>query len=475
MLTRILQSATQNCGLRAGQVVLVGVSGGPDSLCLLDALFRLGFQTIAACFNHRLRPEAEAEQDQVERFAAGLQIPFIGGSEDVARLASDQGKTIEEAAREMRYAFLFESARAYCADAVAVGHNADDQVETVLMHLLRGSGLAGLRGMGYRTLTQWDDRIPLVRPLLGVWRDEIMGYCAETGLQPLLDSSNLERAYLRNRIRLDLVPALEGMATGARQRIWNFSQLAADDLQLMDAVEDAAWRSCVVEQVPGAIRFALDALRGQPDALQRRVLRRAALKLRPSGDGLSLKQTLRAVEFLQPGATGRKIELGNRLILRKNAHGLLLEDPAIPQEAGRYPCMLAADPLTVSLHEPVALGEGWILSAEECNPPAEKVWRQARNGFQFETWLDAGALTGPLYLRHPRRGDRVQPLGMPEGSQKLSDFWINHKIPAHARKLWPLVVCGDEIVWVPGFAPGHRVRIQPTTARSVHLVVRREN
>ena len=216
MLTRILQSATQNCGLRAGHVVLVGVSGGPDSLCLLDALYRLGFQSIAAYFNHRLRPEAEAEQDEVKRFATGLKIPFVGGSGDVARLASDQGKTIEEAAREMRYAFLFESARAYCVDAVAVGHNADDQVETVLMHLLRGSGLAGLRGMDYRTLTQWDDRIPLVRPLLGLWRDEIMGYCAETGLQPLLDSSNLERAYLRNRIRLDLVPALEGLAAGAR-------------------------------------------------------------------------------------------------------------------------------------------------------------------------------------------------------------------------------------------------------------------
>lgn len=474
MLTRILQSAAQNSDLNTDQVVLVGVSGGPDSLCLLDVLSRLRCRTIAAYFNHRLRAESEAEQVQVERFAAGLQVPFVSGSGDVSGLAREQGKSIEETAREMRYAFLFESARTHRADAVAVGHNADDQVETVLMHLLRGSGLTGLRGMSYKTMTQWDDDIPLVRPLLGVWRDEILGYCVETELQPLLDSSNLEHTYLRNRIRLDLIPVLEGLAAGARQRIWNFSQLAADDLQLMEAVEDAAWRNCLVEQVPGLIRFDLAALRGQPDALQRRVLRRAAASLRPLGDGLSLKHTLRAVEYLQSGAPGRKIELGDQLFLRKTSDNLMMEDQGMPQYAGRFPCMPAAVPLAVALNEPVALGEDWFFLAEECDPPTQSEWLLARDGLPLEAWLDAGALTGSLHLRHPRSGDRVQPLGMTEGSQKLSDFWINHKIPADARKHWPLVVCGDEIVWVPGFAPGHRVRIQPTTARSIHLVVRRE-
>lgn len=474
MLTRILHSAIQNCGLRAGQVILVGVSGGPDSLCLLDALTRLGYRTIAAYFNHQLRQEAEAEQAQVERLATGLQIPFVSGLGDVAGLAREQGKSIEETARELRYAFLFESARAHHADAVAVGHNADDQVETVLMHLLRGSGLAGLCGMRFRSMTQWDDCIPLVRPLLGVWRDEIMGYCAQTGLQPLLDSSNLERAYLRNRVRLDLIPILEGLADGTRQRIWNFSQLAADDLQLMDAMEDAAWQNCVMEQAPGSIRFDLAALRGQPEALQRRLLRRGAAKLRPLGDGLSLKHTLRAVEHLQSGATGRKIELGDQLLLRKTAAILLLEDQGMSRDIGRFPCMLAVDPLAVALNEPIALGQGWFLLAEECDPPAKGEWLVAIDSLQLEAWLDAGALTGPLHIRHPRSGDRVQPLGMPQGSQKLSDFWINHKIQVDARKRWPLVVCGDEIVWVPGFAPGHRVRVQPTTSRSIHLVVRRE-
>lgn len=474
MLTRIQHNAANNCGLSAGQVVLVGVSGGPDSLCLLDVLSRLGYCTIAAYFNHQLRPEAQEEQDQVEQFAARLQVPFVSGSGDVAGLAREAGKSTEETAREMRYAFLFECARAHRADAVAVGHNADDQVETVLMHLLRGSGLTGLRGMGYRSITQWDDGIPLIRPLLGVWRDEILGYCANAGLHPLLDSSNLERTYLRNRVRLDLIPVLEGLADGARQRILNFSHLAADDLQLMDAVEDAAWQRCVVEHTPGSIRFNLAALRDQPEALQRRLLRRGAVKLRPLGGGLSLKHTLRAVEHLQSGAPGQKIELGDQLLLRKTADILLMEDQGMPRDTGRFPSMLAADLLPVALNEPIALGEGWFLLAEDCDPPTQGEWFLAHDGLQLDVWVDAGVLTGPLHLRHARSGDRVQPLGMPQGSQKLSDFWINHKIPVDARKHWPLVVCGDEIVWVPGFAPEHRVRIQPTTRRSIHLVLRRE-
>ncbi len=475
MLSRIFETAIQKCGLRAGQTVLVGVSGGPDSLCLLDTLTRLGFRTIAAYFNHQLRAESEDELVEVGRVAASLQIRFISGRGDVAATATKMGKSLEEAAREMRYAFLFNSARENHADAVAVGHNADDQVETILMHLLRGSGLAGMRGMAFRSLTQWDDRIPLVRPLLATWRKDILAYCNTAGLQPSLDASNLDRHFFRNRIRLDLIPELEMMAPGVRRRIWNLSQLVADDLDLMDSIEEQSWRLCVMEQGPDYIQYDLTALRGQPESLQRRIIRRGAAALQSTGDTLSMDSTLRAVKFLQTGTRGRKIELEGPLLLRVQGDRLLLTNRTYRAATGAFPHMSIADGALLEVDGEIELGMGWVLHAETCRPPAEDELHQPLQALQMDAWLDADALPGQLSLRRPRAGDRYQPLGMQAGRQKLSDFWINRKIPADVRKDWPLLVCGDEIVWVLGFAPNQTVRVRPETVSCIHLMLRRKN
>ncbi|HEY2979690.1 MAG TPA: tRNA lysidine(34) synthetase TilS, partial [Anaerolineales bacterium] len=203
----ILQSA---CHLERGRLIVVGVSGGPDSLCLLHLLHQAGYPLLVAHFNHQIRPEAGDEAGAVEQFAARLGLRCVVGSADVSAHAQKNGLSIEEAARALRYGFLFEQARQAGAQAVAVGHTADDQVETVLMHFLRGAGLNGLQGMGYRTILRtFDSAIPIVRPLLGIWREEVLAYCTTYGLQPHFDRSNASPEYLRNRLRHTLIPVLE--------------------------------------------------------------------------------------------------------------------------------------------------------------------------------------------------------------------------------------------------------------------------
>lgn len=471
MLLRILETALQECKLKQGQTILVGVSGGPDSLCLLDALHRLDFQTIAAYYNHRLRAEAVAEQHKVEQLAGRMGIIFVTGEGDVAGEAQRNRSSIEETAREMRYRFLFARARDFSADAVAVGHNADDQVETVLMHMLRGSGLNGLRGMAYRTLSAWDTQIPLVRPLLKTWRSEIMDYCNESGLQASLDQSNLEPLYFRNRIRLNLVPGLEEIAPGARGRIWNLSKLTDDDLGLLDDLEQQAWAQTVRECGQDHVIFSLSALRGHPEALVRRLIRRAASLLRPSGEGIDLENTLRAVKLVQSPNRGQTIELADHLVLRVRGEDVILAGREYKPGDSQYPRVSEVGSILIHFNTDVDLGSGWKIRAEECTSPDAEAIRQPRGGLNLEAWLDADTLRDSLSVRPPHPGDRFQPLGMPEGSQKLSDFWINHQIPAVARKTWPLVLEGKEIIWVPGFSPAHRVRITPGTSRCVHLAV----
>src|SRR4030067_3134889 len=173
------------CQLEPTRKVLIGVSGGPDSLCLLDVLTQLGYPLVVAHFNHQLRPEAQLEAEQVRRFAESHGLSFVMGERDGRSFAREQRLSLEEAARVARYRFLFEQTEESGAQAVAVAPTADDQVETVLMHLLRGSGLAGLKGMSPRaTPNSWSQTIPPVRPLLGVGRSEGLAYCEERGLKP---------------------------------------------------------------------------------------------------------------------------------------------------------------------------------------------------------------------------------------------------------------------------------------------------
>jgi tRNA(Ile)-lysidine synthase len=469
MLVRVNKSLRDVCHIDPTLPIVVGVSGGPDSLCLLHALKQLGYTAIVAHLNHGIRPEAGDEADFVKDVAGEFGFKHRTEVEDTITYAENQGLAIEEAARRLRYAFLFRTAEEENAQAVAVGHNADDQVETVLMHLLRGAGLSGLRGM--RTcvvLPSWHDRIPLVRPLLGVWRTEVMAYCHEHKLRPRFDRSNLDTTYFRNRLRHELVPALESYNPRIRQLIWRMADTLQTDFEVIEKAIDEVWDKCVEEVGRGYIRLNRHSISQQSVGIQRGLSRRVMAILRPGLRDIDYEAVERALSFIrQPPETyqsdliaGLRIQLeGDHIWIADWDADIPLDDwPQVGEEA-----------LTFNIPGIVMLGRDWYLSAET-HAVEEELLDQALNNLDpFMGWCDADVFMRNGTIRRIRPGDRFSPLGMGEHTGKLADFFINVKLPQRARTGWPLVCAVERIAWVPGYRISHSFRITNDTRRVLKL------
>jgi len=474
-LERLAQVARQECGLDGDTPVVVGVSGGPDSLCLLDVLQRSGWNVVVAHFNHGLRPEAGADAQRVAEFAQQRGLAFVLGGEDVAAQAQAERRSLEEAARRGRYRFLFTTARRLGAQAVAVGHTADDQVETVLMHLLRGAGLAGLKGMAYRAvLAEWDASLPLVRPLLGCWRSEVLAHCQTHGLDPLWDASNADTTFFRNRLRHELIPYLQDYNPQVKTVLWRMAQALAGDHAVLEAQVEQAWAACAPVQSSGCVLLEHAVLRGLPLGLQRGVLRRAVGLLRPALRDVDFACIERGVNFVAAAGGGRTVELvqGLRLSL-EGGRVLLAEDDAAPP-VGDWPQLTPGTVWTLPLPGRVALPGGWVLESETLAGNALGTLPPLAAG-RYQAWLDAERLAGELTLRTFRPGDRIAALGLGGHSLKLSDLWVNERLPRRARAGWPIVCAGEEIVWVPGFRLAQPFGLSAGTRRMLHLRLERQD
>jgi tRNA(Ile)-lysidine synthase len=475
MLEKIAPILQNECRLDKDRLIVVGVSGGPDSLCLLEALRQAGYPLLAAHFNHQLRPESDAEAGAVAEVAARLKIAFVGGSEDVRAHAEKNGQSIEEAARHLRYTFLFEQARLHGPDAqaVAVGHTADDQVETVLMHFLRGAGLNGLKGMPYRTLLSiFDESIPLVRPLLDIWRAETVAFCEANGLQPHYDPSNASLDYLRNRLRNTLIPDLESYNPKFRQAAWRATQTLRDDHAIIQELLDQAWDDCLVSRDVNKVVFEESKLMTYPLTQRRRLVRRAVEALRAGLE--STYATLeRAARFLSDPAA-KQIDLtgGLRLLREEGCIYIAVDDSDLPVD--QWPQMPDdRSQMKFSVPGRVDLPGGWRLTGESPRSVARAREQAHHNGDPLQAWLDAEKLPEGIELRVRRQGDRFEPLGMDGHSQKLTDFFVNEKLPQRARARWPLLCAGETILWVPGYRPAHSYRLTAASKKALHFVLAR--
>ncbi len=464
MLESILRD---QCGLDPAQPVLAGVSGGPDSLCLLDVLHAAGYRVIVAHLNHQLRPEANLEAASVAEHARTLDLPFITDLADVRGYAEEYGLSLEEAARTLRYRFLFMAARTHTAQAVAVGHTADDQAETVLMHFLRGAGLAGLKGMEYRTLLPvFDPRIPLVRPLLSLWRSDTESYCRERGLRPHFDASNADQAFFRNRLRHALLPELKKYNPRFKESLLRMVQVLQGDYSLLQEVLEAAWKEVVVETGDGWIAFDQSRLIELSPALRRNLIRRAAELLRPDSRDFGFEALNRAKAFAESPA-GKQIDFVNGLYFFTESGRAYLAAYEADLPSAQWPQV--SSQLSV-IDNQCELGNGWILAVESA-PLDTDYW--SLNTDNWTAWLDADLAGSSLTVRPRRTGDCFQPFGMESGSVKLSDFFVNVKLPRRARTQWPLVCIGEKIAWVPGFRLAHQFRVTEGTKRVLHLKIKR--
>jgi tRNA(Ile)-lysidine synthase len=465
----------QECRLDPSKTVLVALSGGPDSLCLFDAIWRLGYPIIAAHLNHRLRPEAWRDAQAVKQFVGERNLTLAMSEVDVGEFADTHGLSIEEAARLVRYRFLFEQAEHFNAQAVVVGHTADDQVETVLMHLLRGAGLSGLTGMTFRSFpTSWSQTIPLVRPLLGVWREEIHAYLSERSLQPVQDASNLDTQYFRNRIRQELIPALKTYNPQIRQRIWQTAYTLQGDNELLDRAVDAAWESCHAVAGPGYVSFKIGELQVQYRGMQRRLLRRAVSLLRTGLHDIDFDTIERGTKFLNKPKYSSQIDLSGGLYVFYEEDRLWVAAWEADLPTGIWPSVEQGKALDLQVPGSLNLSGGWQFYAQPAYDISQAFSQAMGNRDPYQAWLDFNDLQFPLIVRGRLPGDRFQPLGMRGHSTKLSDMLINLKLPSRARSTWPLLLSGMDIVWIPGFRLAHPYRLKEKTRSAVHLYLTRE-
>lgn len=464
-------TAFKKCGLTTDQVILVGVSGGADSLALLLGLKKLGFLLKIAHLDHGLREDSKEDADFVEEFARSHQIPFVRKRIDVGQEAEAESLSIEEAARNIRYQFLFEQARAAQAQAVAVGHHADDQVETVLMHFLRGSALPGLTGMAFReTIPLWDDHIPLVRPLLGIWRKEIDAFIDEMGISPRIDETNSDVTYFRNKLRHILLPQMKEYNPQIKNALWRMSDVLKSEDELIDDLTQAAWKDCFLRQNEARVILYLSKFIGKPKAIQRRLLRQAVSQLRPDLRDVGYEAVERALDFANDPSQSGEIDLIAKLNIAKLAEYLIIKSWESDLPDWKLPLLPKSETeMALAIAKPAPLRHGWQLEAVVVKNTSDRSHNETKELGPNEAWLDYDLLEMPLLLRSRRSGDRWQPLGMENHTQKLKDFFINEKIPEHLRDIWPLVCSGGEIAWVVGVRPSEVYKITQKTKQILHL------
>lgn len=434
--------------IAAGERLLVAISGGPDSTALLSVLLELserrGVSLRAAHFNHGLRGnESDRDQDAVEQLCARLNVPLSIGRGDSA-----PGSNIEERARTARYDFLFRTAAELGCTRIATGHTRDDQAETFLMRLVRGSGLDGM--VGIRPVRA--DGV--IRPLIESQRTHVIDYLSARGVSYCADSMNSDPRFLRTRVRHELLPWLTSVNPAIVRTIARTARSVAADVETLDRLARDALGAAETD----AGGLVVSRLQMVPENLRGRVVRQW-LRRRRGLRGLGATHLAAVYDLTTGGSASRRIELPKRGAVLREYDSLRYEDsePAVTQSV----------PRPVGAGTSIDLDGGWHLTASLVPNPVD-VPASERNHWHF--WADADAIKGQLSLRSARRGDRIQPLGL-AGHRKLQDVFVDRKLPRQQRWTHPVLEADGEILWVPGLMRSGRALVSGSTRAAWRVVM----
>ncbi len=470
--------------LPAGSAVVVAVSGGPDSVCLLDCLHALapalGLRLHVAHLDHGLRADGSAEQDAayVRYLGAHYGLPVTCERQDTRQLMAQRRLGAQEAARLVRYRFLEGVADRLAAEGaagavvIATGHTADDQAETLLLHLLRGSGLSGLAGMRPR-------RGQIVHPLLETPRAAVEAYCAALGLSPRQDPSNLTDAYMRNRLRHELLPLLERYNPRVRQALAGAATALAGDLAYLDSQADRLLPSLIRGQgglsatEPAWLEVGHHAWAATPPTLRPHLVRALLTRLYGSTEGFGQEHLLRLVQLLAEAPNKKRYaQFPHGLTLEQGSHGpRLWAGP--PPAAALSGFSAQALPIPGTL----ALPTGQLTTTLEAAGPDLLASLSRPGQVEGVAHADADAVGQQVVARPRRAGDTLQPLGMAGRHRKLQDLLVDAHVPRAMRDSLPLItrptVHGqaglDQIVWVAGLRLAEPFKVTAATTRVLRL------
>jgi tRNA(Ile)-lysidine synthase len=445
--------------LKPGERVLVAVSGGPDSVCLLSALrdlsAELGVSLHVAHLDHMFRGRESADESLfVARLAEKLGIPVTIEQFDVPGFCRERGLSSQAGAREVRYGFLHRVAGTVSASRIATGHTAADQAETFLMRLLRGAGVAGLSAIP-------PVRENIIRPLIEVTREDVLEYIQSSGLEYVSDPSNTKPVYTRNRIRMEVLPVLKRFNPRIVETLASTAALLRDEDEAAEACLSTSAAGVMVQEKNG-VAVNREEFNALPQAYKRRMLRKAVDLAGADARGLSSVQVSEVIAFMAAAQTGRNMRMPFGLIIEREYEKFVICFE-VPPEGFSYTLKIPGVTLIPGL--------GMEVEAEIFDDiPAET----SVKNYRWQALFDYDKIEPLLTMRNRQSGDWFCPAGMGGKSKKLQDYFVDEKIPRHERDTVPILLSGNDVLWVMGLRTDNRFLPGKGTKRVLMVQVRRE-
>ncbi len=468
LIRKVLKTIEKYNMIEKGDMIVLAISGGPDSTCLLDILNQIKEQLkislMVAHVHHGIRKkEADVEARFIRLKSFHLNLPFQQKSLSVPRMAKEKGLSIEQAGRRARYEFFQELADKYQAQKIALGHHADDQVETILMRLIRGSGLRGLRGIPPK-------RGVFIRPLIECTREEIELYCKRRKLAFCFDSTNKEPMYLRNKIRYQLIPLLkEEYNPAIKRNLLQLQNIINDELKFWEEIIEHYYLKVLKKECSYCIILDNQILSGLPVGIQRSVIRRTLRHFRIFLEGIQFNH-IEAIRLLLLKEEGEKLlDLPDKIRVRKSYQDLIFGFADRIKTSKREEVLEVQEyELTPGQETEIAdLKLKFTVQQYDYQPSDYEnlIKRSNRN----EAYLDYGKLKFPLKVRSRKPGDRFQPLNSLY-YKKIKSFFIDQKIDRDTRDKTMLVVDNsDRIAWIAGFQTDNRFKVTNKTKKVLHI------
>jgi tRNA(Ile)-lysidine synthase len=449
--------------LSGKEKVLVALSGGPDSVCLLHVLKNLKdefkLDIYALYIDHGLRAEeASIEKEFCKNLCEKLDLPFMTKFIDVKNYAQEKGINRQEAARELRYQVFEETALEINAQKVALGHTADDQAETLLMRLLRGSGPTGLSGIP-------PVRGKFIRPLIEIEKQEIERYLQEEKVDYIVDSSNLREDYLRNKIRLSLVPMIREVNPNIIDTLSRTAAILREEERYFGILVTKTLMRLMSRKTNSRIELFLSPLEVMERVILRRTLRKAIDETRGLR-GINFIHIEDIIKLIKKSKTGGRLYLPHGIRAIKDYSTLILTSEP-PVKLDTYTLEVPGE---MVLKEAGVLIKASLINFSDFGESGQAV--KVHADFKTLALFDAARLLFPLVVRPRKRGDFFYPLGFGK-KKKLQDFFVDEKVPRDERDAIPLIVSGEDIVWVVGYRGDERFRVTDETKKVLRLEVKK--
>lgn len=459
-MKQFFETVSKHNLINPGDRIVVGVSGGPDSICLLHLLWKLKekmkLEIYGVHLNHQFRGgEADRDAEYVKSFCHMLKIESYIFSEDVKSYSKKRGITFEEGGRKLRYDLFEQVAKETNSNKIAVAQNRNDQAETVLMRLIRGSGLEGLTAIDYIR----DGKI--IRPLLDISREEIEEYCRKYKLNPRIDKTNLETIYTRNKIRLELIPYIEkNFNPNIIDTLWRSSNILRDDSEYLNNITENIYKA-ITNKKDNGLSINLTEFIELHIALKKRIIRKVLENIKGNLKDIGLVHIDNIINLSKNNNVGARIDLPGHIIVELGYNSIDIKIGSKEKSSK------AIEKFEYSLKKNDSLYIKEINGTIK-NLVMDKKDIDMNNRDKYSIYINYNKVQGNFIIRNRKNGDKFSPLGM-KGSKKLKDFFIDEKVPKDIRNTIPILCDESGIIWVIGYRISEKYKLDNRADRVIKL------